>query len=65
MAQQKWKGLAVRTDDATVRAFDARAELHGKRRSDMLKELVTAFIEGRLIISQPTKTKKANEGLYK
>lgn len=65
MTTKKWTGLAVRTSEATIRAFDARAELHGKRRSDMLHELIDAFNEGRVIISQPTKTKKANEGLYK
>lgn len=62
---KKWTGLAVRTSEATIRAFDARAELHGKNRSDMLHELINAFNEGRLTIHQPSRIKKANEGLYK
>jgi hypothetical protein len=55
----------VRLDQKTIRSFDERAELHGKKRSVMLRELIVAFIEGRVTIRQKPATAKANEDLYK
>lgn len=45
--------LAVRLPMETAKAFDARAERHGRTRSEMLRELVTAFTEGRVKIRVP------------
>lgn len=61
----EWTGIAVRLGHKTIRAFDERSELHGKSRSEMLRELVTAFTEGRIAIRQKPSTQKANEELYR
>lgn len=45
--------FAVRLPIETAEAFDARAAKHGRSRSEMLRELVTAFTEGRVKIRVP------------
>jgi metal-responsive CopG/Arc/MetJ family transcriptional regulator len=60
----KWTGVSVRMTEAKVKAFEDRCKLYDKSRSEMLKEMVNAFLEGRLKINLKNSTKEANEELY-
>jgi hypothetical protein len=53
--------LTVRVDPALVRRFRAKAERYGGSAS-VLRELVEAFIEDRLIVHPPKQPKQ--ESLY-
>lgn len=49
----KQSRLAARLPEETAKAFSRRAAKHGRTRSEMLRELVTAFTEGRIKIHVP------------
>ncbi len=57
----KTKFLATRLTPEDHRVFQRKAHRYGKP-SDILRELIQAFIQERLIIKPPVTSKK--EGLY-
>ena len=62
MNQPKSAHLSVRLQPVVRSQFHAKALQYGQP-SEVLRELVEAFIEGRLIIQAPVK--RNLEGLYK
>ena len=54
----------ARVDVDQVNLFDARAKLHGRNRSEMLRYLIAAFVEGRLTVRQPAAEKLAKKELH-
>lgn len=56
--------ITARIGAEELRLFDARAKLHGRNRSEMVRYLVAAFVEGRLTVRQPAATKTANQELH-
>jgi hypothetical protein len=57
----KTKNLVIRVDPQTHKAFHVKARTYGTV-SEVYRELVNAFIEGRLTITPPSNRK---ESLYK
>ena len=61
MADPKGKFVNVRVDDTLHQAFLAKAARFGGK-SEVMRELIEAFIEDRLTIAAPTNPRK--ESLY-
>lgn len=56
--------LAARVDPETKKAFFGRCEQYQKNPSDMLREIVVAFNEGRLTISVSSTQLNTIKGLH-
>ena len=56
--------LAVRVAPSIKEQFNARCDAYGVSPADMLREIVSAFIEGKLRISVPENQLKILKGIH-
>lgn len=62
---KKFTIITARVESDLMTQFNRRADLHGLNRSEMLRYLMVAFVEGRLTVRQPAAVKSANKELHK
>lgn len=58
------KMMNVRTNDADLKAFQKRALELKIEPSDLIREMMSAVVDGRLRMKMGTQTKEAMEQLY-
>jgi len=63
--KSSYSSLNTRYPPEKIEKFETRAALLGKTRSEMMRALADAFIEGRVTIAQTPIEKQINERIYK
>jgi len=63
--KSNYSSLNTRYPPEKIEQFETRAALMGKSRSEMMRQLADAFIEGRITIAQTPIEKQLNERTYK
>lgn len=58
------RGMRVRVPEELPPRFDAQAALHQRDRSQMLRELIEAFADGRVTIHLRPEHKRAQGATY-